>query len=581
MPYARNAVTQAGMCLLFALGMVAMVACTPIVSTLTATASSASSAAPGSVTLQLSGMTATISNGIYTVKFNAAGEATSLVWNGKELIGTARGFYTLLGTQGSLTPNQLQVVTNTATMADIVYVSTQGELHYVVRAGASGIYSYFVATNLGKIDEFRLVYRVDGNIFRNGYNAERSGPFPTISEIKQAKVIQNETFQLPNGTIYTKYDWASYRIQDTVHGVYGNGYGVWLIPASHEYYNGGPMKQELMVHVESASGDGTVLNVLVGSHLGSPAVTIPNGKIFGPWFIYLNNGSSADAQAQAAKEEAAWPYTWLSNPNYPLARTTVTGTLRLSDGRPAAGAMLTLAQPGGDLYAQGGDYMFSAQADQNGHFRIPKVRPGTYSLYAYATGGTIGDVTDQYESDNIAVSGASQDLGKLVWTPTKYAHTLWQIGTADRKAGEFKLGNQPRQYGLFDQVPANLTYTIGQSVPGQDWYYAQTKVGTWTVHFNLTQTYSGNAHLTVALAGMSKMPTVQILANGTAVGALPAFANDMTVYRSANQSGYYHLVPITFPASLLKPGENTLVFQTTSVSSGGGTMYDTIKLEAD
>ncbi len=547
-----------------------------------ANASSAASTVPptaSTVQLQITGMDATISNGIYTIKFNSAGTGYSLVWNGKELIGPAAGFYSSINGGTGFSPTQLQVFTNTTTMADIAYISSWGELHYVVRSGVSGLYSYFVATGIGNVGEFRTIYRVDGSIFRNGYNAERSGAFPTLSEIQQSQVLQNETFQLPDGTVYTKYDWASYVADDKVHGVYGNGYGVWMISPSHEYIEGGPMKQELMVHVESSSGDGTVLNMLVGAHFGTPAVTIPSGKIYGPWLLYFNNGSIPDAQAQATQEEAQWPYTWLSNTHYPLARTTVTGTLQLADGRPAAGSMVTLAQPGGDVYAQGADYIFYAQADANGHFSIPNVRPNTYSLYAYSTGGSIGDVTDQYEHDNIAVSGSTMDLGTLTWSPPEYTDSLWQIGTADRKADEFKLGNLPRQYGLNNQVPANLTYTIGQSTPANDWYYAQTQVGTWAVKFNLNQTYSGDAHLTIAIAGISRTPTLVVGVNGTSEGTI-SYPNDQAIYRSANQSGYYHLVPISFPASLLRVGANTITLDITSSAGGAGVMYDTIKLEA-
>lgn len=537
--------------------------------------------AAGSVTLSVSGMNATASNGIYTIKFNSAGTATSLVWNGKELIGPAKGFYSSINGGTGFSPNQLKVVTNTSTMADIAYISSWGELHYVVRSGVSGLYSYFVATGIGTVGEFRTLYRVNGSIFRNGYNSVRSIAFPTLSQINSAKVLQDSTYQLADGSIYTKYDGATYVAQDTLHGVYGGGYGVWMISPSHEYVNGGPMKQELTVHIDSNSGDGTVLNMLSASHFGTPSVAIPNGKIYGPWLVYFNNGSITDAQSQAGIEDAAWPYSWLSNAHYPLARTTVTGTLRLADGRPAAGATVALAKPGGDLYAQGSDYIFSTQADSSGTFSIPNVRAGTYSLYAYASGGSIGDVTDQYERDNIAVSGSSVNVGTLIWSPTKYTNFLWQIGTADRKADEFKLGNLPRQYGLFNQVPANLTYTIGQSTPANNWYYAQTHVGTWTVNFNLSKTYSGNGHLTVALAGSSRTASISVGVNGKSVGSFPSYTNDAGIYRSANQSGYYHRFTINFSASLLRAGANTLTFRATNVSSGGGVMYDTVKLEAD
>ncbi|HLI71215.1 MAG TPA: polysaccharide lyase family protein [Ktedonobacteraceae bacterium] len=538
-------------------------------------------AAASPVSLQVSGMDATISNGIFTIKFNSSGTGYSLVWNGQELIGPAKGFYSSVNGTEDFSPTQLEVVTNTSSMVDIAYISSWGALHYVVMSGVSGLYSYFIASGIGTVGEYRTLYRVDGNIFRTGYNGVESAiPFPTLSQIQAATVLQDSTYQLTNGTIYTKYDASTYvDQQDTLHGVYGGGYGVWMISPSHEYVNGGPLKQELTVHVDSSTGDAVVLNMLVGSHFGNPNVSIPSGKIFGPWFVYFNNGSISDAQAQAAAQDAQWPYTWLSNSAYPLSRTTVTGTLRLADGRPAAGAQVTLAQPGGDVYAQGSGYIFTAQADANGNFRIPYVRAGNYSLYAWANGGSIGDITDQYELDNINVSGSTQNLGTLTWTPTEYSNLLWQIGTADRKADEFRLGNVPRQYGLWNQVPANLTYTIGSSTPANNWYYAQTQVGTWTVNFNLSQTYSGTAHLTVALAGATRTADVTVAVNGTTIGSYPSFANDQAIYRSANQSGYYHLIPLSFAASLLKAGSNSITFDMTSVSSGGGVMYDTIKLE--
>ncbi len=201
-------------------------------------------------------------------------------------------------------------------------------------------------------------------------------------------------------------------------------------------------------------------------------------------------------------------------------------------------------------------------------------------MYAYATGGSIGDITDQYEH-NVNISGSSVDLGSLTWSPKKYSHLLWQIGTADRKASEFNLGNVPRAYGLFQKVPANLDYTIGQSTPSNDWYYAQTHTGSWNIHFNLNQTYSGAAHLTVAMAGQTRTPFIEVHINGLNAGKLQGFNNDAAIYRSTNKSGYYHLVVLSFPASNLKSGANTLVFKALSVKSGGGIMYDTVKLEVE
>jgi rhamnogalacturonan endolyase len=531
------------------------------------------------VQLQVSGLTAVMSNGIYTISFDRSGTAKSLLLRGRELIGPAKGFYSSVNGSQGFSPTSLQVVTDTPAMADIAYSSPWGDLHYVTRRGVSGLYSYFVATGIGTVGEFRTLYRVDGSIFRNGSNAERSGAFPTLADIQAGTKLQDETFLLQNGTVYTKYDWATYVAQDRVHGVYGGGAGVWLISASHEYFNGGPMKQELMVHVESATGDGVVLNMLAASHFGTPAVSIPSGKIFGPWLVYFNDGSIADAQRRAAREEAAWPYTWLSNPQYPLARTTVSGRIVLANGRPAQGAVVTLAQPGGDPYTQGGGYILSAWTDEDGRFTIQKVRPGTYSLYAFANGGRLGGVTDQFQRDGVSVGGRSTRLGTMTWSPRRSGRLLWQIGTADRTAAEFRLGSLPRQYGLFDQVPADLTYTIGDSTPARDWFYAQTKVGTWTVAFDLRRPPDGTAVLTMPVASASRNPTVEVAVNGTVVSTL-AFGNDQTIYRSGNRSGFYQPESISFPAALLHAGPNAVTFHLAAVTRGGGIMYDTVKLEA-
>lgn len=535
----------------------------------------ASAAGTVTLTADTTARTATISNEYITIRFDSSGKGVSLKKGGTELIGSAAGFYWSTE-NGGLSPTQLQIVTNTSDMVDIAYVGSAGELHYVVRSGVSGVYSYYVTDSVGTIAELRTVYRVDGQIFRNAYIGERSGSLPTLAQIQGATELQDSTYQLADGTIYTKYDWAGYYKNDFVHGVYGNGYGVWVIPASKEYNDGGPLKQDLMVHLESNTGDAVVLNMLTSSHFGTGSRTLPSGKIFGPWLVYVNNGSSSDAVSRSSTERAAWPYSWLSDSSYPLSRSTVTGNLQVADGRSTSGATVVLAKSG-EIYTQGNDYMFWATVDSSGNFSIPKVRPGTYMLYAYATSG---DITHQY-SKNITVSGITTDLGTLTWAPQNYTNKLWQIGKADRKATEFKFGNISRQYGLPAQVPANFTYTIG-TTHSSDWYYAQTKIGSWDINFNLTSTYSKNAYLTVAMASIAKNPITDVFVNGTNIGTLDySSINDGTTYRSVTESGRYQLQEISFPASLLIVGTNTVSLKMKSVGTDGGILYDTIKLEAN
>jgi rhamnogalacturonan endolyase len=359
------------------------------------------------------------------------------------------------------------------------------------------------------------------------------------------------------------------------------------------------LRDELAVHQ-----DALILNYLGGGHFsGGGTAGARNGeKIFGPWYVYINAGATpdaiiADAKLTALEEEQKWPYPWVKEPVYPIKRTAVSGQLRVSHGRSAAYAYIILGQPdnmqggrGGGrggrtppgvnngqatdrasiLYNQAGDYIFYVKADVDGKFTLPHVRPGTYTLYAWQTQGPI---TQSYAKDNIVVSGDKLDLGVLDWDPPYHPNLIWQIGKADRLAGEFKYGNVPRYAEWIKQVPANMTFTIGQSNDETDWYFAQP-TGTWTVKFNVDKVPSGNGYLTIAIAGGGGSVTAAL--NGTTVGQL-AYGDDGSVRRSTNRSGRYARNEYTFPASDLKQGENTLTLQTVS----GGLMYDTIVMESD
>ena len=112
-------------------------------------------------------------------------------------------------------------------------------------------------------------------------------------------------------------------------GTGGKNVGLWNISASAEYYNGGPLKRELMEHIGT-----TILNMLNGGHYGMGADgNFASGevwtKVYGPYFIYCNNVTNtltgtnqaaqalySDALAQGAAEQTAWPYSWFTNANY-------------------------------------------------------------------------------------------------------------------------------------------------------------------------------------------------------------------------------------------------------------------------
>jgi len=551
------------------------------------------------VQLSVDGKKTTFSNGLMTVAFDENAVVTSWVKNGTEFIknlpqGKQPVYldHFINGSNENISVTDLKVITNTAEEAHVAYIDNKSilyvEYHIIMKKGESGLYFYVVAkNNSGKeytLSSLRTVYRLDYGIFDNAYNSERRGKQPTHAYMDLGKKLQDETYELPdgekytNGPVYSKYDYSGYFKDNPVWGQYGHGFGFWCIPVSTEYFPSGPMKQELLVHY-----DAITLNCFLAAHYGTGDYKVPVNweKLYGPWFMYVNTGTDdaviADATLKALNEQKKWPYTWVHDPLYPVERATVTGQLKVTKNRSGDGAMVVLADAGGELMRLLGGYMFYAQTDKNGKFKLNNVRPGTYTLYAYATKG---DITNQLSKDNVVIGKGNVNLGEVVWDPPYHKNKLWQIGIADRSAAEFKYGSELRNYKWHKMVPATLDYVVGQS-KDSDWYYAQTQDGEWNIKFNL-QDVAQNYYLTVALAGFSRNVGVKsggdltIKVNGKTVKAV-SYPSDTTIYRSGMKSGWNHLVVMEVSPEMMHIGENKVTLST----HGASAMYDTILLESD
>ena len=595
------------------------------------------------VTLAQNGSESVVSNGLVTITVANSGQLSQVSKNGTPLMLAGDTLYVSESggsTYATIDASTHSVVQQTPDIVELSYLDTSGgnrdmdwELHYVVRRGVSGFY-YFLITRVGTsthpnpatLSELRTVERFDPSIVSNGYSGERHGQLPTAAQnatFSTTTQIQDATYPLTvdptslsgvsslpgvvgqhydEGPVFSKYDWASYRLEDLVHGLYGHGFGVWLLSPSWEFYTGGPVKQELMVH-----HDNLVLNMYHGGHFGSAisAASPANwNKIYGPNLLYVNTGADgaviADALSQGAAERGQWPYCWMNNTLFPLSaqRGTVTGTLTEAHGQSVAGAMVVLAQDGA-LLAQGYDYMFWGQADSNGQFTIRAVRPGSYSVHVYATQGTIVDDPTNGEIVSTAtIAVGMNDLGTLTWSPPYHANLLWSIGTSDQTSGEFRFDSAVapgidntayrtgRMYGpdathgVWTVPPAMTTYTIGTSTPQSDWYFAQSVNGTWTVNFNVGSVPPGGAFLTVALAGAARNAHLDIAVNNQNVLS-QGFGNDESLYRSALEGGLFQMLKATVPAADLAAGANSATFTISNATGGAGIYYDIVKMESD
>jgi rhamnogalacturonan endolyase len=483
------------------------------------------------------------------------------------------------------------------------------ELHYILFRGQSGFYFYVTYKHGAgmpgaSIGQTRVVIKgVPGpRLFTNHMvDEKRKGPFPTSPIVSQ---VQDATYLLQDGTIYTKYDNTIYEGEHHVHGMAGHGVGIWMIFPSNEFIGGGPLKQELSVHM-----DNVLLAMLLGGHFGSGDLRFldnePWDRVYGPLFVYVNHSSSPDvmfedARNRAQHEMTKWPYQWLHRADYPLLRGSVRGKIALTSGASVGGAWAILAAPGENWSMTTKGYEFWSKVRYDGSFAIPKVRPGVYTLYVSG-----GNQFEDYQRQNVDVkSGEETNLGNLKWQPIKHGVTLWQIGVADRSSGEFRDGHNYRHYGNFlrypKEFPDDVIYNIGKSKANEDWNFAQwswyCKRPYWEIRFPLREPLSGKATLTIGFAAVDPphghLTDLQVKVNGTEISVVRIPKSGAAAYRSGRQDSQYNVVYLPFDASLLRKGINEITLghlgavpfsapEDVRRKFFGAVMYDSIRLEVD
>ncbi|KAH8647830.1 polysaccharide lyase family 4 protein [Xylariales sp. PMI_506] len=473
---------------------------------------------------------------------------------------------------------------------DIKFTAAEGDFHWVVFSGLAGAYQYFVNHNLPVCGEFRTLWRLNNQTFLNGSTDIKDEALPLLSEYLPQNKVQDETWLNPDGVGYiTKYDWQSFVRTQTAYGVYGEGFGSWFINPGKDYYNGDHLKQELMVHRESSTGDVVQLNMIHGTHfMVSASDFFPDNKTWGPWLWYLNDGQREDAELRAKKEFESWPYSWLNDQAY-QSRGSVSGKLVLSDGRPATNAAVFLGDnnPNETALDMGSKYYYTTYADAKGNFEFTDVRTAVYGLQAWSNGSKIADVTTSVLQNGVVVEkGKNTDLKTITWAVSNKTK-LFQVGDFDRTSYGFQLGGAPHANGLVANCPANLTFTVGTSST-EDWCFGQSKIGNWSIVFNVDDEQAAppageNATLIISLASFSIGVSSNVYANDVLIGNLttgtPKLLNDPSLYRSGTTAGEWRYIEFPFAASALTAGSNEIVFEVIQNTTWHGFMWDSIVLE--
>ncbi len=488
----------------------------------------------------------------------------------------------------------------------------------------------------------------------------------TTLNLKEARRLNTG---IHRGEVEHKYDYSAILAETPAYGWFGtkSRIGLWLINPSQEYIGGGPTKVELTGHLDvNPGGKPTLLNMWQGSHYGGTSLAVAPDetwtKVVGPFAIYCNRSLTAfdawkNALARAGAEEKQWPYEWFDDTNYPnvAGRGTVAGQIILRDSYAPDARMSNLwvgvaapdyippsprfsdsfhrnlatrfsqslatngpnfhgFPPFVDWQRDAKFYQFWTRAGADGRFEIHHVRPGAYTLHAFADGvlGEIALTNVLVHADN------TNSLGELIWRPERFGRTLWEIGVPDRSAHEFLHGDDYWRWGLYNQYamdfPNDVNYVVGQSDWHRDWNYVQPPHfspeqhpivsenpepdnldnedsepsyrspgldgSTWSIQFSLTNVSFTHATLRLSFAGARDGCHVAVSLNGKAIGDTGPLPSTGVMHRDGIR-GYWFERDLPFDARLLKMGTNS--FKLTSFANNWtqGVLYDCVRLEVE
>jgi rhamnogalacturonan endolyase len=563
------------------------------------------------------------------------------------------------------------------------------EVRYAMGRGESGIYAYAIFSHPAAygamgVGESRYITKLSKAFDWISVDADRNMLECTPQNwgagvqvhAKEQRILSTGYYR---NSVEHKYSYSAVQYKVPAFGWSStrDHLGVWFINPTIEFLSGGATKQELVCHFDANNNpDPIILDYWRGTHYGGGATCNINAgeewsKVIGPIFVYCNalaNPRAAsqadlatlaaivgdpavpaawkdnatalwqDALNQAKIEEAQWPYDWVNGVDYPHkeGRGTVTGQLVLNDPQTATTKLpnltVGLAHPdygGGRMVDWAHDakfYQFWNDGGEDGKFTIGNVRPGSYTLHAFAD-GVLGEFTNY----NITVAaGGSLDLGKLEWKPVRYGRQIWEIGYPDRTGGKFYKGDGSNywlwgwcvRYPLL--FPNDITYTIGKSDYHKDWFFEQVPHGqstawlnpgakdpanqrfgwvkseslasypqtdttgpwrtygrgratTWTIKFSMDKAAAGQAALRIALAGADGDGGLAIAVNGRNVGVLRPVATNALRYNT--DKGVWREYVQKFDATLLAPGENQIQLTVPAGELTTGVVYDYLRLE--
>ena len=330
------------------------------------------------------------------------------------------------------------------------------------------IYSHGANSPAGGEGESRFINQLSSNFDWLSVDADRNMPMCSNADTRSGVVIHAKEQRILSTGIYKnsvehKYSYCAemYKLPAYGWSSIKDHVGVWFINPSNEYLGGGPTRIDLVCHMGA-----TMLDYWTSGHYaGGAECNIPAGRSLEqgrrPDFRLLQFAAkrpdahpgrtrhpgghggqshhpglldrqrerlvSTTPSTRPKPSKPSGPITWVQGVDYPQkdGRATVTGKLVLNDPQAAstklphlwvglthpdfngAGGAFAQRSGNGNLVTWDHDanyYQFWTEGSEDGQFTIANVRPGTYTLHAFADG-----VLGEFAKTNITVAAGKAD----------------------------------------------------------------------------------------------------------------------------------------------------------------------------
>ncbi|GAA6027142.1 hypothetical protein JCM8097_002425 [Rhodosporidiobolus ruineniae] len=479
---------------------------------------------------------------VFTIN-TANGNLTSLKYGAKELQDKTKFSHIASGfgraTVSHKTVGEYVVVTSTST-------NIGGEItqYFVAKKGENTIYMATHATTEPTVGELRFIARLSKSALPNGY---------TVSSVDGCTAIEGEdvfSCSTSSSAKETRSKFYSSRqfVDDQVHGVTGDGVGVWMVVpgTGYEKSSGGPFYRDI-------DNQGTAQQELYFSY---------RTGLFGPYALVINEGSTPSASLD----------------------TSFFGSLGIKCyyGKDERGYVKGTASEIAGEYA---DYITVGWSDSNaqywtrasssGSFTSPAMIPGTYTQSLYKM-----ELEVARKSNVVVISGSITSVATLLkrsafsslffLTPT----AIWSIGSPDGTPRGFLNADKIETMHPSDSRMASwgpVVFDVSSS-SSSEWPMAQFKDvnnGNQIV-FELTAAQAEAARtLEVGITSSfaSGRPQVTVNSYTGKAPTAPTKVDSRGVTRGTWR-GYNTAYKTVVPGSALVAGQNTATIEVISGSSG-------------